>query len=92
MVEDEFKNLSKVHCLDFSFLLMQINIRSLIGNFGKFKSMLAQIHKQFSVIDVVETWLKDQSTEFVHIPAYKFVSNHRKDKIGGGTALYIHTG
>ena len=51
--------------------------------------MLAQIHKQFSVIGVVEIWLKDQMTEFIIIPGYKFVSNHRKDKIGGGTGLYI---
>ena len=67
MVKDEFNNLSNVNCLDSSFLLMQINIRSLIGKFNKFKSMLAQIHKQFSVIGVFETWLKDQTTEFVNI-------------------------
>ena len=89
MVEDEFNNISNVNCLDSSFLLMQINIRSLIGNFDKFKSMLAQIHKQFSVIGVVETWLKDHTIEFVNTPGYKFVSNHRRDKIGGGTGLYI---
>ena len=51
--------------------------------------MLAQIHKQFSVIGVVETWLKDQTTEFVNISGYKFVSNHRKHKIGGRIGLYI---
>ena len=51
--------------------------------------MLAQLHKQFSVIGVVETWLKDETTEFVNISGYKFVSNHRKNKIGGGTGLYI---
>ena len=89
MVEDEFNNLSNVNCLDLSFLLMQINIRSLIGKFDKFKSMLAQIHQQFSVIGVVETWLKDETTEFVNISGYKFVSNHCKNRIGGGTGLYI---
>ena len=92
MVEDEFNNLSNVNCLDSSFLLMQINIRSLIGKFDKFKSMLAQIHQQFSVISVVETWLKDETTEFVNISGYKFVSNHRKNKIGGGTGLHIQDG
>ena len=61
MVKDEFNNLSNVNCLDSCFLLMQINIRSLIGNFDKFKAMLAKVHKQFSVIGVVETRLKDQN-------------------------------
>ena len=55
MVEDEFNNLSNVNRLDSSFRIMQINIRSLIGNFDKFKSMLAQLHKSFSVIGLVET-------------------------------------
>ena len=45
MVEGEFNNLSNVNHLDSSFRIMQINIRSLIGNFDKFKSMLAQLHK-----------------------------------------------
>ena len=33
--------------------------------------------------------MKDETTEFVNISGYKFVSNHRKNKIGGGTGLYI---
>jgi exonuclease III len=89
MVEDEFNNLSNVNRLDSSFRIMQINIRSLIGNFYKFKSMLAQLHKSFSVIGLVETWLKDQTLELVNIPGYNFVSNHRRDKTGSGTGLYI---
>ena len=89
MVEDEFNNLSNVNRLDSSFRIMQINIRSLIGNFDKFKSMLAQLHKSFSVIGLVETWLKDQTLELVNIPGYNFVSNHCRDITGGGTGLYI---
>jgi hypothetical protein len=85
MVEDEFNNLSNVNRLDSSFCIMQINICSLIGNFDKFKSMLAQLHKSFFVIGLVETWLKDQTLELVNIPGYNFVSNHRRDKTGGGT-------
>ena len=38
----------------------------------------------FSVIGVVETWLNDQT-----IPGDSFVSNHRRDKTGGGTTLYL---
>ena len=45
IVEGEFNNPSNVNHLDSSFRIMLINIRSLIGNFDKFKSMLAQLHK-----------------------------------------------
>ena len=69
--------------------MMHVNNRSLIGNFDRFKSMIAQSHKSFAVIGISEIWLNDQTFEIVKIPGYDFVSDHRKHKSGGGTGLYL---
>ena len=51
--------------------------------------MIANFLKPFSAIGVSETWLSDQNFNFIDIPGYHFISNHRKNKTGGGTDLYL---
>ena len=51
--------------------------------------MLARLQALPSVIAVTETWLNDLTADQVNIPGYNFHSNHRTDKYGGGTSLYL---
>ena len=51
----------------WSFYLMHLNARSLIGNFDKFKILLANMKKTFSIILVSETWLNDLTLDFANM-------------------------
>jgi hypothetical protein len=82
MVEDELN--TKLDNNNNNFSLMHLNVRSLLGNFDKFKILLSNIKKPFSVIGITETWLNDQTYDLIDISGYKFVSNHRTTKPGGG--------
>jgi hypothetical protein len=68
---------------------LHLNARSLLGNLDKLKILLSNIKKPFSVIGITETWLNDQTYDLVDISGYKFVSNHRTTKPGGGVGLYL---
>ena len=61
----------------------------MLANIDKLKTMLACLQTLPSVIAVTETWLNDFTSDQVNIPGYKFHSNHRTDKSGGGTGLYL---
>lgn len=71
------------------FSILHINSRSLLANIDKLKSMLACLQALPTVIAVTETWLNDLTSDQVNIPGYNFHSNHRTDKSGGGTGLYL---
>ena len=70
---------------------MHLNTRSLLGNFDKFRILLANLQKSLPVrvIGVSKTWLNDLTSDQVNISGYNFVSNHRNSKTGGGTGLYM---
>jgi hypothetical protein len=51
--------------------------------------MLACLQVSPSVIAVTETWLNDLTSDQVNISGYTFHSNHRINKSGGGTGLYL---
>jgi hypothetical protein len=87
MVEDELN--TKLDDNNNSFSLLHLNARSLLGNLDKLKILLSNIKKPFSVIGITETWLNDQTHDLVDISGYKFVSNHRTTKPGGGVGLYL---
>ena len=61
----------------------------MLANIDKLKTMLACLQTLPSVIAVTETWLNDFTSDQVNIPGYNFQSNHRTDKSGGGTGLYL---
>ena len=89
MVEDEVNNLDSTKQYDSSFSLLHLHSRSLLGNFDKFQSLIANLNNTFSLIGVTETWLNDQTSDTVNIPGYYFISNHRKHKTGGGVGIYL---
>jgi hypothetical protein len=71
------------------FSILHINTRSLLRNFDKFRLMLACLQVSPSVIAITETWLNDLTSDQVNISGYTFHSNHRINKSGGGTGLYL---
>ena len=91
LVEEEFNNEVTSLNKSISLSVMHLNTRSLLGNFDKFRILLANLQKSLPVrvIGVSKTWLNDLTSDQVNISGYNFVSNHRNSKTGGGTGLYM---
>lgn len=89
LVEEEFSNELTSSNNNISFSVMHLNTRSLLGNFDKFKTLLANLQITLPVIGISETWLSDLTSDQVNVPGYNFISNHRNSKTGGGTGLYL---
>ena len=69
--------------------LIHLNIRSMCKNFENFSVFTKRI-SGFTAIGVSETWFPSEfDTSLYLIPGYNLVSNNRRDKRGGGVALYI---
>jgi hypothetical protein len=88
-VEDEFNSMITKETQHISiFSIFHLNIRSLIQNLTHLTDFLNNIDMQFSIIGITETWLKE-SSHLVDIDGYTFIHNHRNNRRGGGTGLYI---
>ena len=70
-----------------SFSVLHINAHSLLNKLDDIKSLLENIPRSFSAIGISETWLTDTTQDLVNISGYKFLSNHRTKKVGGGVGL-----
>ena len=60
-------------CLDRNanhgnFNLLNVNIRSLSKNFDSLKACIKKTNKEFSVIGISETHLKDKPNDYLNIP------------------------
>ena len=74
------------------FSLCHINIWSIRANLQNFESYLQLLNIEFSVIGITETWLDDISCLLYTMPNYNFIENHRKNKSGGGVAIFLRDG
>ena len=76
---------------DFSAInILHVNCRSLKKNFSPFKDLLNVMSHPLLAIAVSETWLSEHFQDVYSLPGYKFVSNSRVNKIGGGVGIYIN--
>jgi hypothetical protein len=66
MVENYISDLIDETMDDTGFSLLQLNCRSLIANFDKFKVLTRNLRKSFSIIGVSETWLNDETSDLVN--------------------------
>ena len=71
------------------FSLLHINIRSLKSNLHQLTSYLEVLKHIFTVLAVTETWLTEENNDLYQINEYNHIEYHRKDRIGGGVALFI---
>ena len=69
---------------------MLSNVRSLLPKVDEVR-VICSVRKP-DLICITETWL-DSSVEssLVHMPGYSLCRNDRKDRRGGGTAVYIRS-
>lgn len=87
--EEQFKN---IPLSEQTFSIIHFNSRSLRKNFSRIKDCLKVSTKQFSVIAVSETWLRQDQEDSVQLEGYDFFPANRLNvnkKRGGGVALYV---
>lgn len=67
--------------------LLHLNIRSCQKNFSDFEVYLDSLNVTFPFIGLSETWINDNNLSYVNHDGYTVLSNHRKERVGGGVAL-----
>ena len=89
---DECDNLN---LLNYNFIVMQLNICSLLSNVGELKLLLTKLKQRNLTVDVIllcETFLSKNTEKLVNIPHYHLYANHRSKHKGGGTAILVRDG
>ena len=64
---------------NYNLLVLQHNIRGLIGNQDYLKLLLSILHARNSPVDIIllcETFLNNNTIGLVNIPGYDIISNH----------------
>ena len=69
--------------------LLHVNARSLKKNISNIIEFVNLVGTRFSVIGISETWLTDTTDPLIQINDYSIEGSCRKNKKGGGVALYI---
>lgn len=80
-VQQDNVEISKV--LDEALSIIHFNSRSLKGNLEKIKELLCQLDKNFKVIAITESWLKDSDINDVQIDGYNMFYVNRVSKKEG---------
>ena len=75
-----------------NFSILHLNIRSLNANIENFRTFLASLNENFSVIVFTESWYNETGNENSSLNLNNFYSVHqtRNNKNGGGICIYIH--
>ena len=72
--------------------LLHVNCRSLKKNFSSLNILIRPLSQNLAAIAVTETqkgWLTEALQDVYSIPGYKFVSNSRINKSGGGIGIFL---
>lgn len=76
--------------------MIHFNARSLKANLPKIKDTIQSMEYKFHIIAISETWLKENSWDGSEVncndvvfSGYKLYCNSRKNKHGGGVAIYV---
>ena len=89
---DECDNLNP---LNYNFIVMQLNIRSLLSNIGELKLLLTKLEQRNLTVDVIlpcDTFLSKNTEKLVKIPHYHLYANYRSKHKGGGMAILVRDG
>ena len=74
-------------------IILQLNIRSLIGKQGDLNRLLSKLHNQNSLPKIIllsKTHLNTSKLRHLNIPNYKILSCNQLKKSGGGVAILSH--
>jgi hypothetical protein len=78
-------------CLKRGLKVIHLNVRSLLPKIDLVRLFISK--NPFDVFTLSETWLKPSITNAeINIPNYLITRQDRKDKAGGGTAIYVREG
>ncbi len=74
---------------DSKLTIIHFSSRSLYANFNNIKEYLSQFRKSFKIVAISETWINaDKGVDF-ELDGYEFNCANRKNKCGGGVAVYV---
>lgn len=74
---------------DNTISIIHFNSRSLYANFQNIKEYLSHFKKTFNVIAISETWISPEKGLDFHLDGYDLTYMNRKNKTGGGVALFV---
>ena len=80
---------------NYNFIIMQLNICSLLSNATELKMLLTKLEQKNSPVDVIllcETFLTKKTEWLVNIPHYQLYSTCRRNHKGGGTVILVRDG
>ena len=66
--------------ISFELSLMHLNIRSIPKNIYMLNNYLLSLDIQFSIIGLMETWLKDETLGLYELPEYKSIPLSRPSR------------
>ena len=75
-----------------NFVMLQLNIRSILSNQTDLKRLLNNLEVKNSKVDIAllcETHLMKNTVGFVNIPNYTHIAYYRTSMKGGGTSILI---
>ena len=89
----ESSRIKDIHSSDRDLSVLQLNIRGLLNKQGQIKQFLScdNVSLPIDVVLLCETWLKPTTSELFNLPNYKSFHKTRKDRIGGGTSILVHS-
>ena len=70
--------------------IMHVNCRSIKKNFKSLKCLLHGLDESITAIGISETWLNSTGDNSFDINGYKFVSNPRLNRPGGGVGIFVN--
>ena len=74
------------------FSIVHFNCRSLPQNFKRIKESLIEINNNFDIVALTETWLNENNKDDYVLDGYEVCHTVRKNRKGGGVAVYIKNG
>ena len=77
------------HGKEFSFKVLNVNIRSYFKNSDELEGFLRNIKYPFDIIFLTETWINASNSELLKISGYKAYNSFRNTKLGGGVTVLI---
>ena len=69
--------------------VMHINCRSMKKNFNDIVNLISTLSGSLTAIALTETWLTTLNEDTYKLPGYKFISQTRINKTGGGVGIFI---
>ena len=85
----------KLNLMNYNFVVMQLNIRSLLSNQTDLKLLLNDLSLKNSPVDALmlsETFITAKTEKLINMKGYSIHTTNRVNSKGGGTALLINRG